>query len=246
MDWLDVHLKGDYYFRRGHLAGILSRSINTVSWVVVDGEPAGVVIVYQQTTLHNLYLAPAFRKSGIGQALMDHFQPQVIRAKTNMVAGDPVPFYQKAGFEVTSCDPNRPWIVLMERNGMNVQQANGQPTPQHQQQPGPAAQQPALVAPKSMTISGPLLQQFLKFVKWQSASKKKQEEKRQIAKMMAATRAAQHFEGPPGWYFDGRQWQQGQPPPAAAQPAEAQPVPGTLASFDDVMALYGDGDGGRA
>lgn len=114
-DWLDVHLAGDYFFRRRHLLNLV-RSANTDAWAVeADGQLIGFVSVYHGSRLHNLYLAADWRGRGLGGALVRLFNPATIRAKTNMLAADPVPFYQKLGYQVVGQDAKRPHILEMAR-----------------------------------------------------------------------------------------------------------------------------------
>jgi GNAT superfamily N-acetyltransferase len=116
-DWLDVHLAGDYFFKRRHLARII-RGPGSEAWAVeVAGELVGFVALYNASRLHNLYLRADWRGRGLGAALVTLFNPTTIRAKTNMLAADPTPFYQRLGYEVVGQDPRRPHILEMARNG---------------------------------------------------------------------------------------------------------------------------------
>jgi GNAT superfamily N-acetyltransferase len=130
-DWADVGLQGDYFMRRGHLANLM-KSPNTAVWVVeVDGYLRGLMILYRDSVLHNLYLSPEVRQLGIGSALLALFRPQAVRAKTNMGAGDPSPFYRANGYGAPHPDPERPHIHVMTRLD---QHAEAQQLPY---QPGP-------------------------------------------------------------------------------------------------------------
>ncbi len=115
LDRLDVILQGDYFFRAKHMAGILARPHNAVWAVMVQGEFAGVVIIYKQSTLHNLYISNSHRGQGVGTALLKFFQPEVIRSKGNMRMGDPGPFYQENGYVATGADPTKNHIVTMSK-----------------------------------------------------------------------------------------------------------------------------------
>jgi GNAT superfamily N-acetyltransferase len=113
--WLDVHLAGDYFFKRGHLRNIL-RDPNCETWAVeADGVMIGFVMMYHGSRLHNLYLAAEWQRQGLGASIVGLLRPQTIRAKTNMLAADPTPFYQRLGYEVVGADPKRPWILEMAR-----------------------------------------------------------------------------------------------------------------------------------
>lgn len=116
-DFFDNYLAGDYHFKRRHMQGILERGTSATWAVLVDGVMSGVLIIYKGSTLHNMYLAPDIRGSGIGAALIKHFRPAVIRAKTNMKEGDPVPFYEANGYHAVERDPLRPHITVMHANG---------------------------------------------------------------------------------------------------------------------------------
>ena len=114
-DWCDLHLQGDFFFRRGHLRGIIERT-NTAVWIVlVDSVMSGLVILYRESMLHNLYLAPDCRGGGIGTSLVQFFRPTAVRAKKNMIAGDPTGFYERLGFTVQGPDPELPHINVMTR-----------------------------------------------------------------------------------------------------------------------------------
>jgi GNAT superfamily N-acetyltransferase len=114
-DWCDVNLAGDYFFRRGHMRGICSRATSEVWAAELDGLFIGFLIIYRGAVLHNLYLAAPYRRSGIGRALLAEFQPRIVRAKTNMLGGDPVEFYRGAGYEVTGRDARLRHIITMAR-----------------------------------------------------------------------------------------------------------------------------------
>jgi GNAT superfamily N-acetyltransferase len=136
VDWADVGLQGDYFFRRGHLVNLLTKPAAAVWVVIVDGYLRGLMILYRGSMLHNLYLAPEVRQLGIGRALLALFRPAQVRAKTNMLAGDPTPFYQANGYGPVGPDPERPHIQVMQRLD---QHAAAQALPQ---QPVPPAQWP--------------------------------------------------------------------------------------------------------
>jgi GNAT superfamily N-acetyltransferase len=114
LDMLDTLLGNDYFFRRKHMEGLLQRPNTRVISVHHNGETCGLMILYNGTVLHNLYLTPSHRGMGIGTALLKTFRPEVIRSKGNMSAGDPCEFYNKAGYAAVTADPARPHIVLME------------------------------------------------------------------------------------------------------------------------------------
>lgn len=127
-DWLDVYLQGNYFFKEGHLANILGDAKCKVFAVLVDTAMAGVCIVYKDTTLHNLYLAPEYRRQGVGRALIEYFKPLVIRSKSDQVEGDPTDAYRRAGYEVAGYDPNRPHIRTMVPVAGQTSSMGGPPT----------------------------------------------------------------------------------------------------------------------
>lgn len=112
-DWSDMHLGRDYFFRAGHIKKVIERQHNTVLAVEVDEVMAGFLILYKGSVLHNLYLQPEYRQTGIGSAILQHVKPMRIRSKTNMLAGDPTPFYAKNGYVADCRDPDRPHIIDM-------------------------------------------------------------------------------------------------------------------------------------
>jgi GNAT superfamily N-acetyltransferase len=143
-DWCDVNLAGDYFFRRGHMRGMCAQPTRGVWAVEVRGEMAGFLIIYPGSRLHNLYLAPPFRSRGIGVRLLDHFKPATVRAKTNMQAGDPVAFYEKAGYDVVGQDQRLPHILEMRRREPEtMQQPTAHGKPIAQDAPGSTPSQPA-------------------------------------------------------------------------------------------------------
>lgn len=115
-DWCDLYLAGDFHFKRRHMHGILTRGTSDVWAILVDGVFAGLLILYRGSTLHNLYLSPENRSGGIGSAIIEHFKPAVIRAKRNMQAGDPVPFYEANGYEVKGAAEGKEHIAIMHRS----------------------------------------------------------------------------------------------------------------------------------
>lgn len=114
-DWCDLYLAGDFHFKRRHMHGILTRGTSVVWAILIDEVFAGLLVLYRGSTLHNLYIDPANRGSGVGTAILNFFKPAVIRAKRNMQAGDPVPFYAENGYQIQNHDPEKPHIAVMTR-----------------------------------------------------------------------------------------------------------------------------------
>lgn len=119
-EWLDRHLRGDYLFKKNHIASIIKRETSKMYAVMLDGMYVGTVVYYHDSVLHNIMIAEEFRGLGIGEAVIRYLAPLVIRAKTNMKAGDPVPFYQRLGYEPVRLDADRPHIVVMEPPVVNT------------------------------------------------------------------------------------------------------------------------------
>jgi GNAT superfamily N-acetyltransferase len=115
LDRLETLLHEDYFFRRKHFAAILARPQAAVYAVRVEGDFAAIAIVYNGSTLQNLYVHPEHKSQGVGTAVLAHLNPEVVRAKGNMSQGDPVGFYQQAGYKATGAAEGKPHIVLMEK-----------------------------------------------------------------------------------------------------------------------------------
>lgn len=142
-DWCDLHLQGDYFFKRRHLEGICKRPTSKAFVVLIDSVMGGIVVLYKDSVLHNLYLSPEYRTGGIGTRIVQYLRPQVIRAKSNMLAGDPTQFYQQNGYDPVTVDANRQHIVEMHRRpDAGVLPATNAPAPQAPPRPPapPAAQ----------------------------------------------------------------------------------------------------------
>lgn len=111
VEWTDRHLRPDYFFRPRHLLR-LATSPRTRLFLITHGATlVGFVCLHETSRLYNLFLAPTHRNRGIGALVIRHFQPRTILAKTNMAAGDPVPFYLNLGYKITGADIRRPHIL---------------------------------------------------------------------------------------------------------------------------------------
>lgn len=115
LDRLETLLHEDYFFRRKHFEAVLARAAVAVYAVRVSGDFAAIAIMYNGSTLQNLYIHPEHRRLGVGTAVLSLLNPEVIRAKGNMSQGNPVPFYQQNGYQAVGADPHKPHIVLMEK-----------------------------------------------------------------------------------------------------------------------------------
>lgn len=101
----DAVLRDDFFFRKGHWHGLVADSrvrLLAVRVRVGDqpewSEIAGVVVLYAESILHNLFLAPHWRGCGLGSAVIECVAPSKIRAKVDMSTGDPTGFYKKLGY----------------------------------------------------------------------------------------------------------------------------------------------------
>lgn len=115
LDRLETLLHEDYFFRRKHFAAILARPQAAVYAIRVEGDFAAIAIVYEGSTLQNLYVHPEHRRLGVGTAVLRYLNPQVVRAKSNMSQGDPTGFYAQNGYKSTGVDPTKPHITLMNK-----------------------------------------------------------------------------------------------------------------------------------
>ncbi len=116
-DLCDAGLARDAWLPRRQVLGILSRTTSEVWCVLLDGVCAGMAITYRNSILHNLFLFPWARGEGVGSAIVEVLNCKVVRCKTNMRAGDPTAFYERAGFTEVARDVARPHIAIMGRTG---------------------------------------------------------------------------------------------------------------------------------
>lgn len=123
-DWTDAALREDYYFKKGHWMNLLVRPQVQVYAIAVGSDPAsplwataGLVIVYHNTRLLNLYVAKEYRSMALGTEVMRTISPNEVRAKTDMTAGDPTPFYERLGYEVQQQEqgPNGTISIMRKR-----------------------------------------------------------------------------------------------------------------------------------
>lgn len=110
----DIHMRKDWFCRAGQWKGLLEQPYTQVYAVLFDDMMIGIVAIYRETTLNNLYIASEFRGRGVGKAILDALRPTYVRAKTNMSSGDPTEFYRNNGFTVDQADPDRPHIKVMK------------------------------------------------------------------------------------------------------------------------------------
>jgi len=101
----DSVLRDDFFFRKGHWLSLVADSRVQPFVVRVRGagqpewsEICGVVVLYADSVLHNLFLSRAWRSLGLGSAIIEAVSPSKIRAKVDMSTGDPSGFYARLGF----------------------------------------------------------------------------------------------------------------------------------------------------
>lgn len=101
----DAVLRDDFFFRKGHWLSLVSDSRVQVFTVRLQPEGSaewseicGVLVLYADSVLHNLFLARSWRSMGLGSAIIQAVAPSKIRAKTDMSSGDPTGFYARLGF----------------------------------------------------------------------------------------------------------------------------------------------------
>ncbi len=123
-DWTDAALRGDYWFRKGHWISLLNKPTVSVFAAATAAAPesprwacGAIAIVYASTRLLNLYVAPDLRQLGLGTRILELLSPTEIRAKTDMSAGDPTPFYTRLGYTIQSTGEGPHGnISIMRRN----------------------------------------------------------------------------------------------------------------------------------
>lgn len=101
----DSVLRDDFFFRKGHWLSLVADSRVQLFVVRVrpGGQPewseiCGIVVLYADSILHNLFLSRSWRSVGLGSAIIEAVSPTKIRAKIDMSTGDPSGFYARLGF----------------------------------------------------------------------------------------------------------------------------------------------------
>lgn len=101
----DAVLRDDFFFRKGHWLSLVSDSRVQLLCVRLQppgseewSEICGILVLYADSVLHNLFLARPWRSLGLGSAIIEAVSPSVIRAKVDMSTGDPSGFYARLGF----------------------------------------------------------------------------------------------------------------------------------------------------
>lgn len=113
--FFDTVLRHDYFLRRGQLEDMLEGTHHAVYVAEVDHVLVGVAISTAGCRLVNVLVHPAYRGLGVGSALIAATGATQVRAKLDMTAGDPRPFYEQLGFERTGQFNEKGNIELMLR-----------------------------------------------------------------------------------------------------------------------------------
>ena len=122
-DLCDSGLRADAYIPRGQMRAILLRSSSTVYLITYDDELCGFAIMYTGRTLHNMFIVDWARHRGVGKIALKLLNPEVIRSKSNMKAGDPRTFYERNGYGLQSLDTAKPHIEILEQQSTVVAQS---------------------------------------------------------------------------------------------------------------------------
>lgn len=111
--FFDAFLRRDYFLRRGQLADMIAGRHHEVWIAEVDCVLVGIAITTARTTLVNVLVHPAYRRMGVGRALVAAARPERVRAKIDMSTGDPREFYERLGFRATGRRNERGTVELM-------------------------------------------------------------------------------------------------------------------------------------
>jgi GNAT superfamily N-acetyltransferase len=112
--FFDALLRRDYFLRRGQLQAMLASEHHEVYVAELDTILVGAAITTRGTQLVNTLVHPAYRRLGIGRALVEQSGAESVRAKLDMSAGDPRQFYEALGFEATGRRNGKGNIELLE------------------------------------------------------------------------------------------------------------------------------------
>lgn len=113
--FLDAFLRKDVFIRRGQLEALITGPYHRV-WIAELGHVlVGVAITTHGTRLINALIHPAYRRLNIGRALIHASGATEVRAKLDMSAGDPRPFYEAIGFVRTGEQNEKGNIEIMRR-----------------------------------------------------------------------------------------------------------------------------------
>lgn len=74
----------------------------TIILALSDDLLVGWAVKQHQQTLIHLLVAADYRGQGIGQQLIKHLNPRIVRCKTDQQTGDPTSFFKKLGYKPLS------------------------------------------------------------------------------------------------------------------------------------------------
>ncbi len=124
--FFDTMLRRDYFMRRGQLKEIVAGRRHEVFVAEIDEVLVGVAIATRGARLVNALVHPAYRGLGIGRRLVRDSGVTEIRAKTDMVTGNPEGFYERLGFRSAGPVNRKGNITLMRKaDATRVQDAPG-------------------------------------------------------------------------------------------------------------------------
>ena len=108
----DTVLRRDYFIRKGQLREMLEGTRHQVFVGELDRVLVALAVVTRPGRLVNALVHPAYRRLGIGRALLRVVAPREIRVKKDMHSGDPSAFYQRLGYQPTGESNERGNIEL--------------------------------------------------------------------------------------------------------------------------------------
>ena len=120
--WIDIHLRRDYYMPRRQLRELIARPQSDVWAMVLNEELIGIAIVWGDVRLHNLLLTSEYRGKGYGRVVVQALGIEEVRAKSDMSTGDPTRFYEKIGFQTTAVEGKRNQIKVMTRTATKLEE----------------------------------------------------------------------------------------------------------------------------
>lgn len=98
-EFFDRTIRDDCFMPLGRIAEMIARRRTHRILLAVEGDRIiGAAIATAGSRLLNLAVSPQRRGRGIGAELVRLLAPTYIRAKTNMSAGDPTPYYEGLGY----------------------------------------------------------------------------------------------------------------------------------------------------
>jgi GNAT superfamily N-acetyltransferase len=113
--FFDTLLRKDYFLRRGQVAELLRGTHHQVYVAELDAVLVGAAVTTQGSRLVNLLVHPAYRRLGIGRALLEESGATEARAKIDMSSGDPRGFYRALGFRPSGAFNRKGNIEVLRR-----------------------------------------------------------------------------------------------------------------------------------